>query len=166
MIRNAEFSEIENILNITQACARNLISKNIHQWHANYPNKTIIEQDITSHNLYVLELNGRLIGCVTLSSKLDAVYKTVSWLTPNYNNLYVHRLAVHPDFQGQGWAQKLMNFAENYAQKHQFTSIRLDTFSKNIKNQKFYELRGYKKLGSIFFPKQSEHPFYCYEFVL
>ena len=36
---------------------------------------------------------------------------------------------------------------------------------KNIKNQKFYEIRGFKRLGNIYFPKQSEFPFYCYEWL-
>jgi len=46
-------------------------------------------------------------------------------------------------------------------------SLREEVYlGKTSGNQKFYELRGYKKLGSIYFPKQSEHPFYCYEFVL
>ncbi|MGM0391936.1 MAG: GNAT family N-acetyltransferase, partial [Bacteroidota bacterium] len=30
----------------------------------------------------------------------------------------------------------------------------------------FYESRGYQKLGDIYFPKQSEHPFHCYELIL
>ena len=59
-----------------------------------------------------------------------------------------------------------MKFAEHYAQENNVLSIRLDTFSQNKRNQKFYELRGYKKLGDIFFPKQSKHPFHCYELVL
>ena len=59
-----------------------------------------------------------------------------------------------------------MNFAENHARKHNFESVRLDTFSKNKRNQKFYESRGYKRLGDIYFPKQSEAPFHCYELVL
>ena len=73
---------------------------------------------------------------------------------------------MHPNYQGLGYAQQLMAFAETYAIENKFSSIRLDTFSQNKRNQKFYELRGYKRLGTIFFPKQSEDPFYCYELVL
>jgi len=73
---------------------------------------------------------------------------------------------VHPKFQGEGYAQKLMAFAENYAKKYNYNSIRLDTFSENIRNQNFYEQRNYTKLEAIYFPNQSEYPFYCYEKVL
>jgi len=59
-----------------------------------------------------------------------------------------------------------MNFAEKYARDNNFTSVRLDTFSQNKRNQKFYETRGYQRLGDIYFPKQSKHPFHCYELKL
>ena len=42
----------------------------------------------------------------------------------------------------------------------------LDTYSKNIRNQKFYEARGYKKLGDVYFPHKNDQPFHCYELVL
>jgi ribosomal protein S18 acetylase RimI-like enzyme len=97
---------------------------------------------------------------------MDEEYHSINWLTKNNNNLYIHRVAIHPEHQGKGYAQQLMGFAENFAIENNYTSIRLDTFSQNTRNQKFYELRGYKRLGNIYFPKQSEHPFYCYELIL
>ncbi|MEL6304888.1 MAG: GNAT family N-acetyltransferase, partial [Bacteroidota bacterium] len=77
-----------------------------------------------------------------------------------------HRVCVHPDFQGKGLAQEMMGFAETQSKTLGFVSVRLDTFSQNKRNQRFYEQRGYQKLGDIFFPKQSEHPFHCYELVI
>ncbi|OBX24277.1 MULTISPECIES: GNAT family N-acetyltransferase [Bizionia] len=166
MIRKGTTQDIDAILEITKACAIDMISKNIQQWNSQYPSRSAFKNDVARNELYVLEEAKKIIGCLVLSTKMDAEYETIGWLTPNSNNLYIHRVAIHPDYQGKGWARKLMDFAENIANKNEFTSIRLDTFSKNARNQKFYELRGYKKLGSIYFPKQSEHPFYCYEFVL
>jgi ribosomal protein S18 acetylase RimI-like enzyme len=58
-----------------------------------------------------------------------------------------------------------MDYAEAFAKAKKAPSVRLDTFSQNHQNQRFYEARGYQRLGSIYFPKQSEHPFYCYELV-
>ncbi|TYB78654.1 GNAT family N-acetyltransferase [Bizionia myxarmorum] len=165
MIRKASSADIDPILEITKACAIDMISKNIQQWDSAYPNRTAFENDLIRNELYVLENNNAIIGCIVISDFMDSEYDSISWLTHNTKNIYIHRLAIHPDYQGKGLARKLMDFAEKFAQKNDFTSIRLDTFSKNIKNQKFYELRGYKKLGSIYFPKQSEYPFYCYEYV-
>ena len=50
--------------------------------------------------------------------------------------------------------------------KHNYVSVRLDTFSQNKRNLKFYESRNYNRLEEIYFPKQSEFPFYCYELIL
>jgi len=56
-----------------------------------------------------------------------------------------------------------MDFAEAFAATHQFQSIRLDTFSQNPRNIRFYEARDYKRVGDVYFPKQSPFPFHCYE---
>jgi len=163
MIRLAKKEEIPQLLAITKACANDMISRNIFQWNEEYPSQEAFENDVFRKELFVLITNNKIIGCMVLTQKIDKEYLSIKWLTPNSNNLYVHRLAIHPKEQGKGWAQKLMDFTEDFAIKNNYNSIRLDTFSKNIRNQKFYELRGYKRLGDIYFPKQSEFPFYCYE---
>ena len=166
MIRLATYNDIDALLLITKACAAYMIKNAIYQWNETYPNQKAFEQDVKRKELYVLKNHNKLIGCIVISTKMDAEYKSVKWLTSNNKNIYIHRLAIHPNQQGKGYAQKLMDFAESFAINNNYTSIRLDTFSQNTRNQKFYELRGYKKLGNVYFPKQSEHPFYCYEFVM
>ena len=166
MIRKATLNDIDGIIDITKACAKYMIARNIFQWNEHYPNRTPFENDVKRDELYVLEIENRIIGCIVISIVMDDEYIPIKWLTPNENNIYIHRLAIHPKHQGKGYARELMNFAEIFAKHNKFASIRLDTFSQNNRNQKFYELRGYQKLGDIFFPKQSKHPFYCYELTL
>ena len=166
MIRKGTLEDIDNIIEITKACAANMIEKNILQWNEFYPNKIAFMNDVNREEFYVLEINNTIFGCITISTFMDEEYIPISWLTQNKNNIYIHRLAVHPNLQGKGYAQQLMGFAEHYARKNKFLSITLDPFSQNTRNQKFYELRGYKKLGDIYFPKQSKYPFHCYELVL
>lgn len=166
MIRRAKILEIPEILSITRACAADMISRGIYQWNANYPSEAIFLKDIELGRLYVYLKDGTLIGLIALCEDMDPEYKSVSWLTPDDNNLYVHRLAVHPDHQGHGYARALMDFAEDEARRKGCFSIRLDTFSQNPRNQKFYELRGYQRLESILLPNQSSDPFYCYEMCL
>lgn len=166
MIRRAKISEITDIITISKACAQYMIDKGIYQWNEHYPSREHYEKDVNRDELFVLELEDKIIGTIVLSTYMDEEYKAVKWLTPNGNSLYVHRLSIHPENQGQGRAQELMDFAEDFAKTNNFESIRLDTFSQNKRNQRFYEARGYKKLGDIHFPKQSKHPFHCYELPL
>lgn len=166
MIRKAKLPEIPEILELTKACAEEMASRGIYQWNESYPSRSVLENDVDRGELYLLENSKSLLGIIALTPLMDEEYKGVSWLTPNHKNLYVHRLAVDPKYQGLGHAQQLMSFAETYAREGNFTSIRLDTFSKNPRNQRFYEQRGYTRLGNVYFPNQSEFPFYCYELVL
>jgi len=166
MIRKAKLADIPLVLELTKTCANHMINNAIFQWNDNYPNAQDFENDVNRNELYILEIDKKLIGCIVISTHMDEEYRPIKWLTENTNNIYIHRLAVLPKLQGKGYAQKLMDFTENYAINNSYTSIRLDTFSLNDRNQKFYELRQYKRLGSIFFPKQSKAPFYCYEKVL
>lgn len=164
MIRKAIKHDLKKILEITNECAKKMISENIYQWNEFYPNAEVFEKDLESNSLYVMEYKENVIGCICISDYKDIEYETISWKTEDHN-IYIHRLAVLPKFQGMGYAQKMMSYAEGYAKKKLYLSVRLDTFSKNLKNQKFYEKRGYIKLGKIYFPKQSKYPFYCYELI-
>ncbi|WP_299126625.1 GNAT family N-acetyltransferase [uncultured Winogradskyella sp.] len=166
MIRKGNLEDIEIIMHITKECAKTMIDNGVYQWNEHYPNVDAFKNDIARKELFVLELNGVVKGTVVISTFMDSEYIPIKWLTKNKNNIYIHRLAIHPEVQGKGYAQQLMAFAEQYAIDNNYGSIRLDTFSQNKRNQKFYELRGFKRLGDIYFPKQSKFPFHCYELVL
>ncbi|MDN3491457.1 GNAT family N-acetyltransferase [Winogradskyella bathintestinalis] len=166
MIRKANQKDIETIINVTKACAKDMIAKDIFQWNEYYPSPSAFQNDLKRRELYVLEINATIQGCIVISTFMDVEYEPIKWMTLNDNNIYIHRLAIHPKFQGRGYAQQLMDFAEQFAFDNNYSSVRLDTFSQNKRNQNFYELRGYKRLGDIYFPKQSDFPFHCYELVL
>ena len=166
MIREATSNDLNRIVEITNACGKHMISQNIFQWNEEYPNLEVFKKDLENQSLYVIELESKIVGCVCISEKMDTVYKKVKWLTTDSRNMYVHRLAIDPKYQGKGLAIKLMSYAEDLAKTKDFKSMRLDTFSKNPKNNKFYNLQGYKKLGKIFYRSQSDMPFHCYEKII
>ena len=166
MVRLACFSDIDYLKNLTDACTEHMISNKIFQWNITYPSKIDFEKDIKNQELYVKEINDSIISCVMFSKSKDDCYNKVNWLTSDSKNLYVHRLAVHPKYQKNGIGKLMMDFAENEGTKMGCVSVRLDTFSKNLRNLKFYLSRGYFQLDEIYFPKQSKYPFYCFEKVL
>lgn len=163
MIRLAQKSDLDRVLQITRLCAREMESRKVFQWNEHYPDRQSFVNDINNSELYVYCIQDMVIGCVSICAFMDEVYSKVSWKTDGKNSVYIHRLAVDPKHQKQGIGSKLMDFAENESKLRGFESIRLDTFSQNIVNQNFYEKRGYVKLDDIYFPLQSEHPFHCYE---
>ncbi|MGB8706031.1 MAG: GNAT family N-acetyltransferase [Gillisia sp.] len=166
-IRLATLKDLSEIKALTESCALAMQQKNIFQWNEHYPSLEILREDIQKKELYVFEQNSSIAGIMVLTALKDKEYEEVTWLTPkNSKNLYVHRLATSPKIWGKGIGTKLMDFAETFARRKKYNSIRLDTFSQNKRNQRFYEARGYRKLEDIYFPKQSDHPFHCYELLL
>ena len=162
-IRKANLKDLNYVMQIIKSCTELMISEKIYQWNDKYPNEEIFKNDIINQDLLVLVKGNNLLGCVSVTDKMDDFYKKIDWIAPTKKNIYVHRLAVDPKYQGLGYAKKVMNYIENDAIENNCYSIRLDTFSMNKKNNNFYLNIGYEKLGQIYFRDQSEMPFNCYE---
>lgn len=166
MIRKANQADLDTIKSLTEACASAMQEKGIFQWNEHYPSREKLLEDIKNGELFVLEGQGRMLGIIVLTSEIDEEYLAIRWLSKGNKNLYIHRLATHPSVWSQGCGRKLMDFAEDFATKNKYHSVRLDTFSQNKRNQRFYEIRGYQRLGNVYFPRQSAYPFFCYEKIL
>lgn len=166
MIRPAKVEEIPEIMEMARACGRALQAEGIFQWTDAYPKQEAFVRDIDRGELWVIDPGSGPVGTIAVCARMDEEYQSVRWLSPDRGNLYIHRLGIHPDYQRQGLAQQLMDHAEGLALREGAPSVRLDTFSRNHRNQRFYEQRGYQRLGAVYFPRQSAYPFYCYERVL
>jgi ribosomal protein S18 acetylase RimI-like enzyme len=116
-ITKPTLKDIPAILEVTKACAKHMITNEIFQWNENYPSYEAFEKDIQLNQLWVLKDKNRIIGSIVISAIMDEEYHDIDWLTSNTKNIYIHRLSIHPDFQGKGCAQQLMSYAESYAKK-------------------------------------------------
>ncbi len=167
MISHGKPEELDDILALTRACGKHMRENGIDQWDENYPDRDSLERDIATKTLFAYRQEDVVLGIVVLNETQDAEYAEMQWSTHETDkNLVVHRLAVSPEHQGKGIARKIMDFTEDWAREHQFDAIRLDTFSQNPRNQRFYKNRGYTELGSVFLSYKKEHPYFCYELLL
>ncbi|MFT6922786.1 MAG: GNAT superfamily N-acetyltransferase [Crocinitomicaceae bacterium] len=167
MISKGELHELDAILRLTRACGKHMRDNGIDQWDENYPDRTSLLNDLTTETLFAYRENGIVLGIVVLNESQDEEYGEIHWSTSDTDkNIVVHRLAVHPDQQGKGIARKIMDFAEVYAKDERYDAIRLDTFSQNPRNQKFYTNRGYTDLGPVYLKYKKDHPYYCYEMLI
>lgn len=166
MVLKAIQSQAEEIANMLSRCGQNLRNQGIDQWDESYPNLATIKNDISQGNCFIYQQEDKVIGCIVLNETQDEEYFQLDWLTSNdEKHLVVHRLGVDPEHQGKGIARLIMDFAEQYAKQNNYKSIRLDTFSQNPRNQKFYLNRGYKEVGIVYLPYKKEFPYHCYELV-
>jgi ribosomal protein S18 acetylase RimI-like enzyme len=163
-IQVAKEDQIEEIMNLIEVCIQDMEERKTYQWNEHYPTREIISNDIKNRELQAVFEAGKIIAIIVITEEQEKEYEPVDWLDKEGRFLIVHRLAVHPKNRRQGIAKKLMDDAEEHARKNGYTSIRLDTYSKNPDAIRFYEKRGYRRCGEIYFPHR-EFPFYCYELI-
>ncbi|MDX2361959.1 MAG: GNAT family N-acetyltransferase [Crocinitomicaceae bacterium] len=167
MISHGELHEIDEIIALTKACGLHMRENGIDQWDENYPDRLSITNDLTGKTLFTYREGKVILGIVVLNEHQDEEYAEINWSTSESDrNIVVHRLAVHPDHQGKGIARKIMDFAEQFAREEEYDAIRLDTFSQNPRNQRFYTNRGYTDLGAVYLKYKKDHPYYCYELLI
>ncbi|MGC6507342.1 MAG: GNAT family N-acetyltransferase [Myxococcota bacterium] len=167
MISIGQIHDIDMIIRLTRACGRHMRANGIDQWDEHYPDRAVILNDLHTQTLFAYRKGTEILGIVVLNEAQDDEYADIGWSTNETDrNIVIHRLAVRPDQQGKGIGRKLMDFAEQWAKDNHYDAIRLDTFSQNQRNQRFYANRGYTNLGPVFLKYKKNHPYYCYELLL
>ncbi len=162
IIEKANSAQLKEIFRIFIECRLSMEQARIFQWTEHYPAIRHISEDIENGHLYSLNQDGKSLAVINLSNVEEAEYAQVPWDDKDGRCMVIHRLAVHPSSHRQGYARKLMDFAENFAREKGYTSIRLDAYSGNERVLRLYECRGYHKRGEVNFPGRTL-PFYCYE---
>lgn len=161
----AGVSDIVEIMELFSECIKDMNRSGIHQWGGYYPTVDIITGDVQKQSMYIVKDQAGLLGIIAFDEQQSEEYEQVKWLTDSRHILVVHRLAVRPKWQHRGIARKLMDFAEQFAVKNNYDSIRLDAYSGNPRSVSFYEKRNYIKTGQVYFPKR-RLPFFCYEKII
>ncbi|MEN0051486.1 MAG: GNAT family N-acetyltransferase, partial [Bacteroidota bacterium] len=161
-IEVGQLKELAAIFQIYQNARQDLKRKKVYQWIDDYPNIRTIERDLQRGTLYVLKNANDIVGAISINEDQPLAYQLINWQFDASKVLVIHRLAVEPKYQGKGYAQALMDFAENFSLKNDYTSIRLDTYSQNDRAIQFYEKRGYLTRGNVNFSGRTA-PFYCME---
>ncbi|MNC04374.1 Acetyltransferase YpeA [compost metagenome] len=154
-IRKARTEDMEEIMKLIARCVQVMQAGGSDQWDDSYPNREIIQKDIEQGTLYTYIDNGAVAGILVLDEHPNELYREIQWRQEQGKALIMHRLAVHPEAQGKGIARKLTAYAEQYAQEAGYSSIRLDTYSKNTPALALYPKLGYERRGEIFFPQRT-----------
>jgi len=167
-IVKAQQQHLPDVLDIISSCIKHMESREIYQWDETYPDAEIIKEDIGNGHSYVMKDGGRCIAYVAINDVYEdevPLFRQVNWSLNGEKTLYIHRLCVHPDYQGRGIAKKMLGFIEDTAAKNGYISIRLEAFGGNETALKMYEKSGYKKVGESYY-RSIDLPCYCFDKVL
>jgi len=161
-ISKGQLPNLEKIFQIYLDAKLELEKNGIFQWTENYPTRGIVKNDLIKGVLYSLESHEEIIGAINISEEQETEYQNVDWVFDDSKVLVIHRLVIDPKHQRKGYAKKLMDFAENFAEENHYSSIRLDAYSSNKRVIEFYKKREYFIRGEVYFPER-DYPFYCME---
>lgn len=85
-------------------------------------------------NSFLAIIDNQIVGFIICSVKKES--------------LYIHRLAILPEFQGKKIGKQLLDQICNQVIKQKFDTIMLQVKKFNIIAQRFYEINGFERIGS------------------
>ena len=151
-IQQAQPSHIPQIWGILQGAIEKRKEEGSRQWQDGYPNPEVIAQDIEKGVGYVLKSGGEIIAYTAVLINDEPEYANLKgeWLS-NGDFIVFHRVAVSRRYAGQGYAQKMLLWVEQFARKHRIYSIKADTNFDNAAMLNLFEKLGYTYCGEVFF---------------
>ncbi|HEY0753625.1 MAG TPA: GNAT family N-acetyltransferase [Ktedonobacteraceae bacterium] len=132
-LRRADTRDIHTILGLEELCFEQL-------WR--YDTASLVDIMQTHPYFVVAELNGKIIGYQF--NALDGEYG------------YLVRIAVHPDYNGQGVGARLMAEAIRFFKSARSTRIMLNTQEENTHAHRLYEWFGFVRIQQIGFVLRKE----------
>ncbi|MEG0032438.1 GNAT family N-acetyltransferase [Acinetobacter sp.] len=134
IIRLVEFNDIQNIVDVI-----NIAYRTNQGWTHEFnvvagdrisPKQLKIELQKENFKLFVLEVEGQILGCIGLTEDADSIE--------------IGSFAILPTHQNAGYGKQLLNFAEFFAKQKQHI-VRLNMSVLNIRKElvAYYERHGY-----------------------
>jgi len=145
-IRLASIDDAPSILQLWQGSAIWLQSKGIEQWN---PDRFRLESVIRILNdgsdVYLAEKNGQIAGTYFLTWSDPFLWAELD----DSDSGYIHRLAVHRMFKGEGNGAVLLKFAEEHIRANGKTKARLDCMADNPRLNQYYRDLGFRFIGRV-----------------
>lgn len=133
-IKSAKIEEAELIYNNIKQCADDMANNGLVHWIPYYT-IDMIKRDIINNHVFIVELENIVIGNFILT------------LDEENDSIYLGKLAIIPNYEGQGIGSRCLEFIEKYAKEQNVKYIKLDVYEKSIDAIRFYKKNNYKIIG-------------------
>ncbi len=164
-IRKAIPSDLVEILYLLRVCIQDMNEKGMKQWNSAHPEAVVIKKNLDNGFIYLLKDKGVCKGMVTLTPEIPADHENMTFAGNDRKVLYLQWMAVHPNWQGQGIAKQLLDFAEDHARTNKYDAIQIDVFSKHDMAHQICNKNEFTEAGQ-FHSSFQKIPFICYEKVI
>ena len=162
-ISKGKLIDVDKTLYMFVSITDHLLKNGIDQWNYDYPDLTVLKEDVLQGANYVIRVGDDIAASIALNEIQEEQYKNIHWKNRNNRVLVIHRLGVHPKYQGKGLGTKMCLFAESFAKEHNYQSIRLDAYGGNTISNKMYKSLGYTQANGYCYFRKKAIPFYCFE---
>lgn len=136
-------TNLEAAIDIMQEAARWLISINQQIWPLDNINKANLLRDNSEDNFYVGWDEDTAIASMILKWHDPDI-----WIKSKESEAgYINKLSVRRAYASQGYAQEMMEFAEEECRKRHIHKLRLDTLADRPRLCKIYEDFGFKLIS-------------------
>jgi ribosomal protein S18 acetylase RimI-like enzyme len=105
--------------------------------------KELITTEVAENRQFKLLIEGE-IACVWAITYSDAQIWPDS---ENDASIYIHRIATNPEFRGNNFVQKIVDWAKAFAKEQDKKFIRMDTCGRNDRLINHYKSCGFNFLG-------------------
>lgn len=107
--------------------------------------RSLIEKEISEKRLWKIVEGGQIVCVFSIAFNDPAIWKEKD----SDPAIYIHRIATHPDYHGNGYVKHIVAWSREYAFENQKQFIRMDTGSGNDKLNNYYISCGFNYLGVI-----------------
>lgn len=161
-IVKAKPTDLIEILYLLRVCILDMNKKGLSHWNSAYPGPEKIQQDLRDGSIYLVKDRGVCKGMVTLNESEPEDYKQLVFPAARKKPMYLQHIAVHPKWQGQGIATRMVDFAQKLALEKGFDAIRLDFFQPSEGARQLCKKKSFKEVAP-FHSAYQKIPFVCYE---
>ena len=151
-IRRTKWEDLPVLLRLYES-ARKFMSDsgNGSQWGTLYPDRRLLEEDISRGCSYVCENDGEIVGTFFFTVGIEPTYLNIfdgKWLNDTTYG-FIHRMTTVRAKRG------VASYCLDWCFR-QIGNIRVDTHRNNIPMQSVLEKNGYKRCGTIYLENGDE----------
>lgn len=154
----AQEKDVSIIVDIIKQCSDLMIKQGMDYW-SNAWKFERIKAMVSDSSVFLIYLNGKIIGTITYSNKHHSYYdgsEKKFWNENTNNVVYISRFAVLPEYQNNGVGSEIIKIIEDQLTDYKY--VRLDIHPSNKRLVNFYVKNGYSLVGEnsvgIYFEKK------------
>lgn len=147
IIRKAGEDDIPSAHHVLHAASQWLAARGYDQWQRRPITTEHVRMLVNAGSMYVGTLDNRIVATMAVDKRADPDF----WEPQDdpENALYLHKMAVNPEYRGHRLGEELTDYAAAKARAEGKKWLRLDAWRSNPDLQEYYRSRGWTHVRTV-----------------